>query len=398
MSHKAPIYSITAGQPLQGEHGLLGMTLDLIEIQPSVRQLIKVIHEARHNGRPGFPPVVMWRACCLKYLLNMRYTSEFIDRLKSSPKLQRLCGFKGKIPSESTFSRFFALLASKGDVFDKITSELVACLQPHLPGFGQDLAVDSTDLEAYANPKRNTPRDPDAAWGRRTIKAKSAPAGSTESFFGYKLHSLTDAKYGVPLVHLVTPGNVADTTQLIPLTDRMRDMHRIKPQRLMADKGYDSSSNHEYLLVDRYITPIIPIRKTRAKDGLYDGRFGKDGTPMCGKTRMKYVSTDLTNGHHLFQCPRKNCGNQALIEPFDNLRVVGMIHRASPRWKSLYKLRSGVERMFGSQKQSRLLDKHQFLKQAKIEVHVALASLTYTATMLARAFAGQFDQLRRMRL
>lgn len=52
----------------------------------------------------------MFRAVCLKYLLAERFNVGLIERLRASPKLVEICGFK-TIPSAPTFSRFFNLLA-----------------------------------------------------------------------------------------------------------------------------------------------------------------------------------------------------------------------------------------------------------------------------------------------
>ena len=49
-------------------------------------------------------------------------------------------------------------------------------------------------------------------------------------------------------------------------------------------------------------------------------------------------------------------------------------------------------------KQSRLLNKHQFLKQRKVEAHVSMSVMTYLATMLARVKAGDPGRIRHMRV
>ena len=46
----------------------------------------------------------------MKHLLNERFAVGFLERLRSSPRLQQICGLD-KTPSESTFSRFFTLLS-----------------------------------------------------------------------------------------------------------------------------------------------------------------------------------------------------------------------------------------------------------------------------------------------
>lgn len=52
--------------------------------------------------------------------------------------------------------------------------------------------------------------------------------------------------------------------------------------------------------------------------------------------------------------------------------VLGIVARASPQWKALYKHHPIIERMFGSMKRMRLLDKFQYLRQHKIKTHLSL--------------------------
>ena len=54
--------------------------------------------------------------------------------------------------------------------------------------------------------------------------------------------------------------------------------------------------------------------------------------------------------------------------------------------------------MFGSLKRSRLLDRHQYVRRDKIELHLGLALLTYLAMMLTRLDSGDTGRLRHMRI
>ena len=62
---------------------------------------------------------------------------------------------------------------------------------------------------------------------------------------------------------------------------------------------------------------------------------------------------------------------------------MGIIPRFSSAWKELYQKRSSIERYFSSAKQSRLLNRHQCLGQAKVELHVNMVTLAYALTALA---------------
>ena len=53
-------------------------------------------------------------------------------------------------------------------------------LRKQLPDVGRVVAIDGTDVESFANPLREVISDPDAAWGRRTRKAKHRSKGDSE--------------------------------------------------------------------------------------------------------------------------------------------------------------------------------------------------------------------------
>ena len=70
-------------------------------------------------------------------------------------------------------------------------------LKEWLPDLGDEVAVDSTAVRAHSNPNRKHVSDSDAEWGvKNSAKAKE---GGTEYFFGFKVHMVADATYGVPL-------------------------------------------------------------------------------------------------------------------------------------------------------------------------------------------------------
>ena len=407
---KAPI-GRSPPQPPKSGFGFLAYALDSLQSLPSVAAALDAISASRRNGRPGYPPAAMFRAFSLKYLLGERFTVAFIERLRSSARLREICGFADAVPSDSTFSRFFSRLAGVDNLAERAIPEMVERVKERLPDVGQDVAVDSTDIRAYAHPTRE---DTDATWGYRTTKTRSKSTRDTEPFFGYKLHSITDTIHGVPLAHIILPANESDTRQLRPLIDKARGLYSwLRPKHLFADRGYDSQANHK-LLIKRGIIPIIHLRRpsnTKLHDDLYDFL----GRPVCadGKTPMEYLGTHPKTGLHKFRCPPSGCALKARsrggavrycdttelwLDPADNYRALGIVYRDSPEWRRLYKRRQVIERMFGSLKRSRLLDRHQYVRRDKVEFHLGLATLTYLATMLARVDAGDAKRLRRMRI
>lgn len=70
-----------------------------------------------------------------------------------------------------------------------------------------------------------------------------------------KIHAVVDA-LGNPVALSLTPGQAADITEAEPL------LERLKPEALLADKGYDSDALVE-TLKERGIEPVIPSKANR---------------------------------------------------------------------------------------------------------------------------------------
>lgn len=236
----------------------------------------------------------MLRALALRYLLPERYVAHLIARLRSSPQLRAICGFRGSLPSNSTFSRFFGLVSDRLIALEQAIAEIVDALKKRLPRMGRKVAVDSTDSESYANPRRTRVGDPDAAWGVRTRKNKTKGERKTEWFFGYKMHSLIDAVYGVPLVHVIRPANEGDTMKLRTLVNTASSAHSwFQPEYLMADKGYDSQTNHRFLH-ERGTAPIIHIRRPKSEGTVATRISMMRRAPPCAAKIRRCCSPERT--------------------------------------------------------------------------------------------------------
>ena len=399
--------TIRAKRPVQQPKSgfrFLSAVLDAIDTAPLV-EVLESYHAA--TGRPGYPAGAMLRAYLAKFVLNIRYNNQLLERLRASGTLRRVCGFGDDVPSESALSRFVSRLKIHRRLLERCITEVVRRIRVHLPGLGRVTAIDSTAVDSFANPNRSVPSDPDARWGvRHSARAKGKDG--EEFFFGYKVHALTDAQYGIPLAYRVTSGNVNDSPELPKVVRKARGQYPwLKPRYLLGDRGYDSQTNHKFLVGQR-ITPVIHIRKPTAADGLYDGVYDAKGRPTClGQAPMEYVRTDPTSGYHLFRCAAggcdlkdqglvPNCRSEVWENPADNLRVIGVLPRATAQWKRLYAMRWSIERTFGSLKQSRGLEGHCVRGIAGIELLAATATLTYCATALARLRVGDREHLRRM--
>ncbi len=89
---------------------------------------------------------------------------------------------------------------------------------------------------------------------------------------GTKRHLMVERK-GIPLVLKCTGANVADTTTLVEMVDAIpplksrRGRPRKRPDKMHADKGYDSKANRAALR-KRGITPRIARRGVESSEKL----------------------------------------------------------------------------------------------------------------------------------
>ena len=246
----------------------------------------------------------------------------------------------------------------------------------------------------------------------RPVKQKQGKKKKNETpkewYFGYKLHALVDVTYWIVLAYIVLPANEDETTRLPMLVEKALKTYRwCKPEYLLADKGYDSQANHQYLM-SQNIVPISDIRESNAKDKKHDGVYSTEGIPMCDEeTKMVYVLTDPETGKHLYRCPKEGCILKARSsgavrycdttdhweDPMDNPRVISVLARANPLWDELYKLRTVIERWFSSAKRSRLLNGSLYLTEAKVATNCAMSVLTHTATVLEKVAAGDMAHM-----
>ena len=409
----------------QGSTVTASEILDQVDDTKIVALLQRPPAKGGRDGRPAYPPRALLKALLSKYILNLEYDLDLVAQLRRDPDLRETCGFGNKVPSASTFSRFRKRLIPHVEEVERCFAAITKALRPYLPGLGKAVAIDSTDIEAWANGLRAKDKiaDTDARWGYRHSARlntnrgkrkgkKGSPksqeddgkggkaADQMELYFGYKSHVVADADYEIPLGHILTQGNSSDAKMFTKTIDKVRrDNLWLRPDYVIGDRGYDSLANHE-AAVQRGMKPIVHIRNSKRKDRtpLYDPVAG---APTClGQKPMQYVRTDPDTGYHQFRCPgggcdlkdsfagaRTYCDDAVWEDPYENLRIVGVVARQSEEWKHEYKKRTSIERWNGSAKESRLFDTHRQFTIARVRLHTALSMLTYQATVLAHLVA-----------
>ena len=368
------------------------------------RDLIQHLEDHRHNGRPGYPVDAMWRAYLASFFLNLAHTNDLIRRLHGDGELRAVCGFIGPLPHRRTFNRFIRTLSRHHQMVEACSMKVLGRLREWLPDLGQEVAVDSTVVRTHSCPNRKRVSDPDASWTAKN--APGAKEGGKEWRWGYKVHMVADANYGLPLALITTTAKRNDSPWLPAVMNKARAaLPWLQPSAAIADRGYDAAANHRYL-DDHGVLPIIHIKRN-AQNALFDGIYTKDGIPTClGQVPMEYVRTDPARGHlyrcrtggcHLLDSTRggiKHCDDEVWEDPRADIRLFGVLRRDSPEWKALYAKRQTIERTFKSMKQSRRLERHCTRGLRMIRLHSLMSTLTYQTTALAAVRAGQVATMR----
>ena len=155
---------------------------------PEIQRLIAELQETRWTGRPGYPIRTMIGLVLVKSLYALPTWTKVTALVAEHWKLQRVLGCEGDPPSKWAAYRFGAKLRDNGDKVERCIDAVVEGLRSKLPTYGTDLAIDASDMPAYANgqrfvsknseTERNWHTDPDASWGHRSAVSTDHATGS----------------------------------------------------------------------------------------------------------------------------------------------------------------------------------------------------------------------------
>ena len=360
----------------------------------------------------------MWCAFIAGVLNDCHSIADVARLLKGNRDIRLVCGFsKDNLPGEDALGRFLRKLVAHQGLLEECFAGLVEKLRQSLPGFGAKLAVDATDIEAYANGHRKSPSDPDASWGVKGATQGSGKESAAKSkerdlyrWFGYKLHLIVDALYELPIAFTVTPANENDTTQMKPLLKRAAlDKPGRKPQAVIADKGYDSKDNCLMIFKDCQTAPIIPLVERAGWES--PDICNAKGTPTCGcGLEMVYWGRD---GKYLkYRCPQavgkaKCCCRfpctassygyvlKLPIMKEDPRRHVPVPHE-SKKWARLYRMRTAVERVNSRVKDLLGLRKITLRGIAKVTLRSLLSLLVMLAAAVSMTEHHRLKEVRRL--
>jgi Transposase DDE domain len=149
----------------------------------------------------------------------------------------------GGTPSHWACYRFCRKLREHSDKLADCLDSITSALRAERPEYGVDVAIDASDLTAYANgqrflskngPERERFSDPDASWGNRSAVSTRKGGG----FYGYRVHAAVCARTGLPLAAIVRSAREHESLFVAALLDTLRRRGFV-PETAALDMGYD---------------------------------------------------------------------------------------------------------------------------------------------------------------
>ena len=198
------------------------------------------------------------------------------------------CADLSDVPSIDACYRFTARLRRFQPLLDNCIAAVVAGLRAELPEYGQDIAIDGSDLPAYANGQRYVSKggrererfsDPDASWGHRSAVSTRKGGG----YYGYKLHAAVCTATDLPVAWDVRTAKDAEVPVVPELLDAMVACG-LAPETCAMDKGYDAGAAYDACEARGVRVPWRPAHHSPAPDALRGGWQG-----CAAVLRARYV-------------------------------------------------------------------------------------------------------------
>lgn len=349
---------------------------------PEIGRLIEELEATRWTGRPGYPIRALVGLSLAKSLYAIPTWTKTVALVSEHVALQRALGCEDNPPSVWSAYRFAEKLRDNGEAVERCIDGVIEGLRKKLPTYGRDLAIDASDMPAYANGQRDIgeveePKrfsDPDAAWGRRS--AISTRKGG--SFYGYRLHLSACVATGLPVSWRVEPANVYEGWQAASLLDEAQRRGALADTVAM-DKGYDTPEVHE-VCAERGCLPVIPLKRTPGV------KRGDHLPPTCEHGTWAFAGSDRKRGASKWRCPTGECKPASTWIKAHRLHP--LIPHKSKRWNSAYRKRVAVEREFGRLKHEWGLGPLRVRGLERVRLHADLTILTKLACSLARVRAA----------
>jgi hypothetical protein len=344
---------------------------------PEIAGLIADIEALRWTGRPGYGVRAMVAMMLAKSLYALATWSRTARLVAEHPALAAVVGCQ---PSQWACYRFAKTLREHSEMLSTALDRVLASLRESLTEIGQHMAIDASDLPAYANGQRfkskNGPErqpeeysDPDASWGHRS--AVSTRKGGV--FYGYRVHLAVDVATELPLAWTTETAKANETNFALPLIDAARG-RGMNVKVAIMDGGYDNEAIHNGCM-DRNVIPITPLRETPAV------KRGDHRPKVCQHGVWTFAGADFKRKATKWRCPTGQCSPMSVWVKADRLHP--LVPRESKRSVALYRSRGAVEREFGRLKNEWAMAPLRVRRIERVRLHVDLTMLAKLSCRLA---------------
>lgn len=361
-------------------------TLSTILHSIEIGDLVDQLEATRWTGRPGYAIRTMIGVCLAKSVYGLPTWTRTLALIREHTALRAAIGCvnDGDVPSSDAIYRFTKKLGRYDNLLTDCVEHVLKSLHDAKPEMGKDIAIDGSDMPAYANgqrfkskggPERETYSDPDASWGHRSAVSTRKGGG----YYGYKLHMAVDTATGLPLAWEIHTAKEAEKLFALPLLDEVIE-RGFGVRTAAMDKGYDSGRIYEEFEA-RDIRPIIPLMETPAV------KRGEHKPPSCKHGEWKFAGADYSRKATKWRCPTGECKPASVWIKADRLHP--LIPRETERWKELYCKRSAVEREFGRLKNDWALTPLRVRRIERVRLHTDLTILCQLAYELAKVRQSQ---------
>jgi transposase, IS5 family len=346
---------------------------------PEVSRLIDELQATRWTGRPGYPLRAMIGMALAKSLYAIPTWTRTVALVKEHQVLAAVIAPGGDVPSVYACYRFTGKLRDHTDLLQDCITGVLKELKKRNPLLGWNVAIDASDMPAYANgqrfkykngPERKKYSDPDASWGHRSAVSTRKGGG----FYGYRIHMAVCAKTDLPLAWKVETGRMNESPTVAPLLDKLKGLG-FNPETCALDKGYDNGPVYE-ACEDRDIRPIICLKQTPAV------KRGEHKPPSCEHGEWRFAGADYDRKATKWRCPTGECQPASVWVKADRLHT--LVPRETLRWKGLYRGRASVERAFGRLKNEWALAPLRVRRIERVRLHANLTILSQLSTALNR--------------
>jgi len=408
----------------------------LLENLPDEDLMLK-LESFRGNGRDDYPIRAMWNSLLAGIVFQHPSIESLRRELSRNAQLRQICGFdlargSKQVAPSWVYTRFLNSLLEHHETVEAIFGKLLWQMSSELPDLGRYLAIDGKAIDSHARKhgrcdQNDNRGEHDANWGTKSYTVNRTDGSmerKTKHWFGFKVHTIVDTTYELPVAFEVTPASKAEQPLALDLIDQLKENQPLvleTAEYFMADRGYDDGKLHRRLWDDYGIKPVIGIRNLWKKPEGHDATcavkslegvaYDFEGKVYCynaygHRHKMAHAGFEKDRNTIKYRCPAQHyglhcaCQSQCRIGASvrvpisEDRRIFGPVARDSYKWKDLYKRRTAAERVYSRMDVSFGFENHTIRGLNKMKLRVGMAYMAMLAMALGRIKEKQAEQMR----